>query len=152
MDEWVNPWPLGSTIIQDPGFFTRSSRALGQRPVYGINELVRSRDFSQSFALLTFSTPLPSHLPCENPAMISIPHYTLTEVVVVGIIAEVLVYGLISLYNQHRAGRKLSLQPPTPVSKEKPVSEQPYCLRDPVRFAFSGKVTPPLVHIVGDIG
>ncbi|KAG9090425.1 hypothetical protein FRC06_001090 [Ceratobasidium sp. 370] len=70
------------------------------------------------------------------------PHYTLTELVVVGIIAEVLVYGLVSLYNHHRSGRKLSFQVSTPVAEEKPISEKPYCLRDPVHLAFSGKVAP----------
>ncbi|QRW26898.1 NADH:flavin oxidoreductase/NADH oxidase [Rhizoctonia solani] len=44
-------------------------------------------------------------------SMDSIPHYTLTEVVVVGIVAEVLLYGLISLYN----GRK-QLTPVVPHS------------------------------------
>ncbi|KAG8709055.1 hypothetical protein FRC08_018558 [Ceratobasidium sp. 394] len=72
----------------------------------------------------------------------SVPHYTLTELVVVGIIAEVLVYGLVSLYNHHRSGRKLSFQISTPVPEEKSISEKPYCLRDPVHLAFSGKVAP----------
>ncbi|KAG8742652.1 hypothetical protein FRC10_001135 [Ceratobasidium sp. 414] len=73
----------------------------------------------------------------------SAPQYTLTELVVIGVIAEALVYGLVSLYN-HRSGRKLSFQAPAPapVPKQKLISEKPYCLRDPVHLAFSGKVVP----------
>ncbi|CAE7207310.1 unnamed protein product [Rhizoctonia solani] len=73
-------------------------------------------------------------------SMDSIPHYTLTEVIVVGILAEVLLYGLVSLYN----GRKQLLpatshpRPCIPVT-EKHVSKSTYCLRDGLDLPFSGK-------------
>ncbi|CAE6477490.1 NADH oxidase [Thermoanaerobacter brockii] [Rhizoctonia solani] len=70
-------------------------------------------------------------------SMDSIPHYTLTEVIVVGILAEVLLYGLISLYN----GRKQVL-PATVSVAEKHVPESTYCLRDGVCLPFSGKKAP----------
>ncbi|KAG8685292.1 hypothetical protein FRC11_010820 [Ceratobasidium sp. 423] len=76
-------------------------------------------------------------------SMDSIPHYTFTEVIVVGILAEVLLYGLISLYN----GRKQLLpatshsQPYAPVT-EKHVPESSYCLRDGLYLPFSGKRAP----------
>jgi hypothetical protein len=73
--------------------------------------------------------------------MDSVPHYSLTEVIAIGILAEVLLYGLISLYN----GRK-QLPSITPLSQscnlasKECASERSYCLRDGVHLAFSGKV------------
>ncbi|CAE6434242.1 unnamed protein product [Rhizoctonia solani] len=77
-------------------------------------------------------------------SMDSIPHYTLTEVIVVGIVAEVLLYGLISLYNGRKQpllasprSRSCSL-----AAEKQVVSEPSYCLRDGVYLPFSGKRTP----------
>ncbi|KAF8710231.1 Oxidoreductase, partial [Rhizoctonia solani] len=100
-----------------------------------------SSHFQPIFILKALPFILSSIMPLS---MDSIPHYTLTEVVVVGIVAEVLLYGLISLYN----GRK-QLTPVVPhsqscglVTEKQTVSETPYCLRDGIYLPFSGKRVP----------
>ncbi|CAE6456252.1 unnamed protein product [Rhizoctonia solani] len=74
-------------------------------------------------------------------SMDSIPHYTLTEVIVVGILAEVLLYGLISLYNGRKQLLPATSQPCVPVT-EKLASESTYCLRNGIYLPFSGKRAP----------